>query len=140
VLVLFFWGTRELLDRLGYLSNYKVSIRASADDALTGGTGIDTFVLRRVSGGIDTITDFGTGGADRLDVTSFRTNPANPLNFNVRSGAGFTTALNGNHLFIFNTTDKALYFDADGSGNASTAVQIATLAGVTGLTNANFIG
>jgi Ca2+-binding RTX toxin-like protein len=108
----------------------------SASNILRGGAGTDTFVLLKTGGGLDTIADFATG--ERLDVRSFGITNAN---FTVTSGAGFNAAASANNLFVFDSTSKALYFDADGSGTGSSIVQIGSLAGsaVNSLTATNFI-
>ena len=41
------------------------------NDMLTGGDGADTFIFVRNQTGADVITDFGVGGRDALDLTSF---------------------------------------------------------------------
>jgi Ca2+-binding RTX toxin-like protein len=115
----------------------------SANNTLTGGAGTDTFVLLNTGGGLDTITDFTVSATaslnEKLDVRNFGI--TNDL-FTVGSGAGFNAAASGNQLFIYDTTSKALYFDADGSGGTFGAVQIANLTLTTGsttLTVNNFI-
>jgi trimeric autotransporter adhesin len=112
----------------------------SANNILRGGAGADTFVLLKTGGGLDLIGDFTvTNNAatnEKLDVRSFGITNAG---FTVTSGAGFNAANSANNLFIFDSTSKALYFDADGSGGASSMVQIASLTGVNSLTNANFL-
>jgi serralysin len=108
-------------------------------DVLYGGTGIDTFVLNNT--GLDAIADFTSlnetlqvsaaacGGAlslGTLDVSKFLT------------GAGTTAAATLSQRFIFNTTNRGLYFDVDGSTlNGITAVQIATLTTTATLSNTN---
>jgi Ca2+-binding RTX toxin-like protein len=106
----------------------------SANNTLRGGAGTDTFVLLKTGGGLDTIADFTT--VDRLDVKSFSI----AASFTVTSGIGLNTANSANNLFIFDSSSKALYFDADGNG-AGSSVQIASLAGsaVNSLTATNFI-
>jgi Ca2+-binding RTX toxin-like protein len=108
----------------------------SANNILLGGAGTDTFVLLKTGGGLDTIGDFATG--EKLDVRSFGITNAG---FTVTSGAGLNAANSANNLFVFDSTSKALYFDADGSGTGSSIVQIASLAGsaVNSLTATNFI-
>ncbi len=108
----------------------------SANNTLRGGAGTDTFVLLKTGGGLDTIADFTTG--DRLNVRDFGI--INTI-FTVSSGAGRRTGIgSANNLFIFDSSSKTLYFDADGNG-AGSSVQIASLAGstVNSLTATNFI-
>jgi Ca2+-binding RTX toxin-like protein len=114
----------------------------SANNILRGGAGTDTFVLLKTGGGIDTIADFTVSATaslnEKLDVRSFGINAL----FTVGSGDGFNAAASANQLFIYDTTSKALYFDADGSGGAFGSVQIANLtltAALPSLTAANFI-
>jgi serralysin len=52
-------------------------------------------------------------------------------------GAGLTGAATAEQRFIFNTTDKSLYFDVDGV-NGVAAVRIGVLSGLTTLANTNF--
>ncbi|WP_334732410.1 hypothetical protein [Nostoc sp.] len=54
-----------------------------------------------------------------------------------RSGAGITTANTTTQRFIYNTTNGALFFDADGSLGGSAPLQIATLSGNPALSNTN---
>jgi predicted extracellular nuclease len=105
---------------------------SSANDRLTGGAGVDTFVLKAANNGVDYITDFET--SEFLDISSF--NISNFSSTNLRVGAAITTA-NGSNQFILNSNDGKLYFDADGAGG-SAAVQLVTLQGVSSLTIGNF--
>jgi Ca2+-binding RTX toxin-like protein len=106
------------------------------NDTLTGGAGVDTFVLSKTS--IDTITDF---AGDKIQIS------AAAFGGGLVAGTALTTnkllvgagslATNASHRFIFNTTDKSLYFDADGL-NGAAAVKIGVLNGLGTLTTANF--
>ena len=101
---------------------------------MVGGNGADRFVFDtppNAVSNLDTILDF-TSGTDRLvfDARVFaglagdglgRLNPDAFV-----AGAGLTTANDGTDRFIYNTSNGALYFDADGFGGAN-AVQIAVL-------------
>lgn len=121
----------------------------AADDTLTGNAGADKFVfanLAATAASADTITDFTVAQSDKLIFSD------KVFNLGVDEGKGGTafnafTAFTGAILetngdtftsadarFGFNTTTGALYYDADGSGTGSAAVQIATLTGVTSLT------
>ncbi len=50
------------------------------------------------------------------------------------SGAGTTAASNGNQLFIYNSTNGKLYFDADGDTGGESAALVATLTGAPAIT------
>jgi VCBS repeat-containing protein len=103
----------------------------STNELLTGGAGIDTFVLKSINNGVDYITDFQS--SEFLDVTSFGLSTVNLLTV---TGAGNPVS-SGANQFIFNSTDGALYFDATAGGND--AVKLATLNGVSSLSAGNFI-
>jgi Ca2+-binding RTX toxin-like protein len=104
------------------------------NDIIVGGNGADRFVFDtppNAVSNLDTILDF-TSGTDRLvfDASVFaglsgdglgRLNPDAFV-----AGAGLTTANDATDRFIYNTSNGALYFDADGFGGAN-AVQIAVL-------------
>lgn len=117
-----------------------VIIAGNVDDLITGGEGADEittgdgadtlFFDDVATEGADTITDFtsgtdavsflasdlggglATGGADTgtLDASRFT------------SGTAFT---NADQRFLFNTNDNVLYYDADGSGGAESAIALA---------------
>ncbi|WP_168732904.1 calcium-binding protein [Aliigemmobacter aestuarii] len=86
-------------------------------DTLTGGAGADDFIyLARVQGG-DTITDFGRGNDDiHIKASAFggglRAGALDPDQFVARAS---NRALDADDRFIFRTTDKTLWFDANGS-------------------------
>jgi serralysin len=106
------------------------------NDTLTGGAGVDTFVLSKTS--IDTITDF-AGDKIQISAAAFGGGlvAGNALTTNkLLVGAG-SLATNASQRFIFNTTDKSLYFDVDGL-NGAAAVKIGVLNGLGTLTTANF--
>jgi Ca2+-binding RTX toxin-like protein len=106
------------------------------NDTLTGGAGVDTFILSKTSA--DTITDF---AGDRIQIS------AAAFGGGLVAGTALTTnkllvgagslATNANQRFIFNTSDKSLYFDVDGL-NGAAAVKIGVLNGLANLTTANF--
>jgi Ca2+-binding RTX toxin-like protein len=103
------------------------------DDFLIGGAGTDTFVLSKT--GIDTIQDFAVSEKLLISASAFGGLAAGVLNSNkLLVGAGAITA---DQRFIFNTTDKSLYFDIDGL-NGSTAVKIGVLTGLSTLNATNF--
>ncbi len=117
------------------------------NDTLTGGAGADIFVFNtklNATTNIDTITDFDVvndtiwfenGIMTKLGVVG-------TLNANAFwSGADVTTAHDADDRIIYDTTTGALYYDADGSGSASVAVQIALIGTTThaALTYADFV-
>jgi Ca2+-binding RTX toxin-like protein len=104
---------------------------------LTGGAGVDTFVLSKTS--VDTITDFAANEKLQISASAFGggLNVGNLAANQILVGAGATTATTAAQRFIFNTTDKSLYFDVDGLNNAS-AVKIGVLSGVSTISSANF--
>ena len=108
------------------------------NDTLTGGTGNDQFVFSTTpsADNIDRVTDF-TAGQDQLVLDALVFTGLNlhnqaltPAMF--RSGAGITTAADADDHVIFNTSNGALYYDADGAGGTA-AVQFATIVGVSTL-------
>jgi Ca2+-binding RTX toxin-like protein len=106
------------------------------DDFLIGGAGTDTFVLSKT--GIDTIQDFAVSEKLLISASTFGGLTAGVLNSNkLLVGAGAITAGTADQRFIFNTTDKSLYFDIDGL-NGSTAVKIGVLTGLSTLNATNF--
>jgi serralysin len=117
---------------------------SSGNDLLYGGAGVDAFILSRV--GVDTISDFVSLGSpteiDYLVVSASAFGLVDPpfgyLNSgSLRVGAGATTATNASQRFIFNTTDRSLYFDAGGNTGAS-SVKIAVLSSTATINSSNF--
>jgi serralysin len=121
---------------------------SSGNDLLYGGAGVDAFILNPV--GVDTIADFVSAESDRLVVSAsafglvespFSGNPFNPFgslnSSSLRVGAGVTTAIDVSQRFIFNTTDRSLYFDAGGNTGAS-SVKIAVLSSTAIINSSNF--
>jgi Ca2+-binding RTX toxin-like protein len=108
----------------------------SLNNTLTGGAGVDTFVLNKTSA--DTITDFATDEKLQISASEFGGLTAGNLAATqLLVGAGATAATTAAQRFIFNTTDKSLYFDSDGL-NGSAAVKIGVLAGLPTLNSSNF--
>ncbi len=106
------------------------------DDTLIGGVGIDTFVLNKT--GVDTIQDFILGEKLSVSASAFGGLTAGVLATNkVLSGVGATTATSADQRFIFNMTDKSLYFDVDGL-NGAAAVKIGILNSVSTLKSSDF--
>jgi hypothetical protein len=76
-----------------------------------------------------------------LVESPFSGNPFNPFgslnSSSLRVGAGVTTAIDASQRFIFNTTDRSLYFDAGGNTGAS-SVKIAVLSSTAIINSSNF--
>lgn len=96
----------------------------AGSDTLIGGDGADTFVYEAGStlASVDTITDFDISENDAIDIADLL-NGYDPL----------TDAISDFVQITDNGTDSILSVDAD--GGADNFVQIATLLGVTGLTD-----
>ncbi len=106
-------------------------------DTITGGTGIDRFAYAASNEGADTITDFSTGvDTDSIQISASGGGFVNGgLTLGLLTGtqflrgAGVVAATDNLQRFLYNTTDGALRFDADGIGGAFAPVQLATLTG-----------
>lgn len=96
----------------------------AGSDTLIGGNGADTFVYEAgsTSSSIDTISDFDTSENDAIDIADLLSG-YDPLSDAITDFVQITD----------NGTDSILSIDAD--GGADNFVQIATLTGVTGLTD-----
>lgn len=111
-------------------------------DTLTGGIGADSFSFDVIetAANRDRIKDF-QAGTDHLLIdhtvfTAFATHGLGALNpGDIAFGTAATTA--DQHL-VYNQVNGSLYYDADGVGGAA-QIQIATLANLATLTNADFI-
>lgn len=108
------------------------------NDLLTAGAGNDQFVFSTPAGpgNVDTVTDFAAG--DLLVFDAFVFSGLATGAQTLATGAGVTSAAQASDHLIFDTTSKALYYDADGSGAAAAPVQVATLSGVSALAMADF--
>jgi subtilisin-like proprotein convertase family protein/subtilisin family serine protease len=109
-------------------------------DYLSGGAGIDTFMLHK-SQGLDTIADFVVGEKLLVSAVEFGGGlvaGAVLAASQFRVGAGVTTANSAAQRFIFDSTNRFLYFDIDGVG-VNAAVQVAKIAGTAALNNGSFI-
>lgn len=120
-----------------------VLIGGLGNDILNGGSGADVFLFNAALGAtnIDLIQDFTTGQNDRIQLENAiftrltATGTLNAANF--RSGAN-AVAQDANDFIIYNTSNRGLYYDADGNGGGA-MVQFATLATNVTLTNAHFV-
>jgi Ca2+-binding RTX toxin-like protein len=110
-------------------------------DSLTGGAGADIFALSKNSG-IDTISDFGTGG-DKLQISAsdfgggLAAGNLAGSRFLSGSSVGAGSATGSVGQFLYNTNSGALYFDANGAGGGL-GIQIATLATHPSLSTSDF--
>jgi len=117
----------------------------NGNDMLTGGAGSDIFQFSTAPGknNIDVITDF-QSGSDKIELllSLFANVKGADGVFNAADiliGAGVTKgSVAGNEHLIYNTTTKALYYDADGGGTGA-GVQLATLTGITTLSATDFL-
>jgi S-layer protein len=106
-------------------------------DSLTGGAGADSFVIKPtlVTGAGDSITDF-TSGSDRLVLKKIDfTALASTVGTGFSTATDFVTIAGGvataaTDRIIFDSTNKIVYYDSDGSGSTA-AVAIVTLVGQT---------
>ena len=114
-------------------------------DTLSGGLGADRFIFdaELVGGAVDQVLDFNLVQGDSivLDRTAFpRLNAGTVLNaVEFRSGAGVTTANAATQRILYDTTNGDLYYDADGSATAFSAIRFATITNLAALTTAQFI-
>jgi Ca2+-binding RTX toxin-like protein len=110
-------------------------------DNLFGGAGNDTFVLSKTSA--DNIGDFGVGN-DRLQISASAFGGGLVAGVDLTSGqilvgAGANTANAVDQRFIFDTTNGELFFDADGSNTAESAIKIGKLFGISSLNAGSFL-
>ncbi|QND62865.1 tandem-95 repeat protein [Mesorhizobium loti] len=99
-------------DQLNGGANDDLLIGGFGQDTLTGGTGADTFKLDHLELNIkDLIIDYNKGEGDQIDLTAL-----------FDKGAG--TIADYVH---YDTSTKTLSVDTDGSGNAASFVDVATL-------------
>ena len=125
---LFGWGGNDSLDGAGGADVLRGGVGI---DTLTGGTGNDTFRFSALNESGDVITDFGNNVSsdDRFQITAAAFGGMMPLGtlaanqFQTRAD---NLAQDADDRFIFNTTDRTLWFDADGNG-AGAAIMVADL-------------
>ncbi|BAQ64882.1 putative Ig domain-containing protein [Geminocystis sp. NIES-3709] len=111
----------------------------NGNDTLTGGSGIDSFFFNSPSEDIDRITDFSVvDDSIVLSGSGFSLSTGTLMANQFRSGAGITSANSGTQRLIYNSSNGAFYYDADGVGG-TTEVQVATLKGGLALTNNDVI-
>jgi Ca2+-binding RTX toxin-like protein len=112
------------------------------NDVLTGGAGVDSFILNAPKSGIDRLTDF-TTGTDKLDISVTLYGgglvAGHALNINqLLIGIG-TKATTADQRFIYKNTTGELYFDADGNLGNFAAEKIATLSNLSSLSASDFV-
>jgi Ca2+-binding RTX toxin-like protein len=115
---------------------------AAGTDMLTGGQGDDQFVYANRIHGTDQITDFSnTAGND--DAFLFKSTVFGKLPIGVITDTAFqistdAVATTGAIRFIYDTDDRGLYFDPDGSGSQQ-AILMVTLQEGAILTSADIL-
>ena len=119
----------------------------NGNDTLTGGAGPDYFVFNtplNEATNFDRVTDFyqnvslNLQDKLQLDTNIFKSLANGLFSDNILVTANGTAALDNNDYLIFNSTNKRLYYDADGSGSSSTAIAFAQLDGISTLTLNDF--
>jgi Ca2+-binding RTX toxin-like protein len=110
-------------------------------DRLTGGAGNDTFAFERAADFGDRIADFSNAGGNNdrfiLVAAEFGLTPGALAASQFRSGST-NLAGDANDRFIFRTTDKTLWFDANGTGAGGPAL-VADLQATATLTAADIL-
>ena len=118
---------------------------ATGIDALTGGLGNDAFAYGALNEIGDTISDFSSVAAGNNDVFRITASAfggglvAGTLAANQFQTRADNVAQDGDDRFIFRTTDKTLWFDADGNGLTSAAVMVADLQASATMTNLDIL-
>ena len=113
------------------------------NDTLTGFNGQDSFVFSTTlgAGNVDRITDFkASDDTVRLSKSAFAGLGVGTLGVDAFKQITSTSGvIDGDDRIIYNKTTGALFFDADGSGTSSPAIQFATLDNKAAITNADFV-
>lgn len=119
-------GAKNVLQGLG---GDDVLDGGAGSDTLTGGLNADTFVFHAATafGAPDTVTDFKTAQGDRLDLHELL-GSYDPLTEALTDFVKIANAGKNNSI---------VSIDLDGTGTLYSFAQIATLSGVTGLTDEN---
>ena len=105
------------------------------NDTLIGGAGIDSFVLNTT--GVDTIQGFEANEKLLVSAAAFGGLTIGSLaSDKFLVGAGVTSANTADQRFVFNTTDKSLYFDIDGL-NGAASVKIGVFTGTSSTLNSS---
>jgi Ca2+-binding RTX toxin-like protein len=131
-------------DALRGLGGNDVLRGGAGRDTLTGGAGLDKYDFNsalNATTNVDTITAYSL--ADdliRLDDDIFTTLTLGNLPGTAFYGApGATAAHDSSDRIIYNSTNGNLYYDADGTGEASTAILFATLGGAANIVATDFL-
>ncbi|MGK7957790.1 MAG: Ig-like domain-containing protein [Crocosphaera sp.] len=108
------------------------------NDIVTGGSGSDSFVFDSPTEGVDTIEDFDSSEGDRLVVSAEGFGGGLTPNAVLEESQFVvgTEALDSDDRFIYDPTTGNLFFDPDGTGDASQQL-IATLTGAPSLSVAD---
>jgi Ca2+-binding RTX toxin-like protein len=102
---------------------------SKVSNTLTGGTGNDTFVFNAApnsSTNVDTITDFTVGDNIALSKSIFKAFDKDKTVAAEKLVEG-DKAIDTNDYLIYDKASGKLYYDADGSGTKSQAIQIAII-------------
>ena len=123
-------------DTINGTSQADTLIGGDGNDTLTGGAGADTFVFNTKPNGTanaDTTTDFLHSDGDRiqfsLEVFDSLGAKGGLSADQFWSGADWTTAHDESDRLIYNSTNGDLFYDADGTGSAASAILVAHLTG-----------
>ncbi|MGO4194097.1 calcium-binding protein [Rhizobium sp. YAF28] len=109
-------------------------VSGGGSDGLAGGGGVDTFVLAAPSASnFAFINDFGADDFLSFQSGDFQGMTTSTLDFHVGK-----TAIGTDAQFYFNTSDRTLYWDEDGTGGDG-AVRVATFNGAYVLQSGDFL-
>jgi Ca2+-binding RTX toxin-like protein len=139
------WGLNGN-DRLSGNAGNDSLIGGNGNDTLNGGTGNDLFYFDNQPNpvtNLDILQDFEVGADNFVllrNAFSALNKSSNTLtDAEFRKGAGFTQAVTAEQRIIYNTTGGGLFYDADGSGTAYSAVRFAVLANRANVSAADFL-
>lgn len=105
-------------------------IGGTGNDKLTGGADADAFVFKGALGRthVDTVTDFAHGTDEiALDDAIFKALGSSVTSSEFLARSSGHAATNGSQHIIYDKSNGALWYDADGNGYKSAAVQFAQL-------------
>jgi VCBS repeat-containing protein len=108
----------------------------AGNDTLTGGTGNDNFLFSLTTNGVDTILSFSVADDTiQFDNASFTAIGPDGTLAATAFHIGTLATQDGTDRITYDNTTGALYYDADGSGVVSAAIQIAQMATGLAMTN-----